>query len=242
MPPRKPGTCVHALLAALVLTSCSSGGTAGPGASQTMHISAGNSQTASPNTPVAIAPAVTISDQDGKPLSGIAVTFAIASGGGHFNSVTGSTETATAVTGANGVATAPAWTLGIADGVNSATASAMGVSGSPATFTATAATPSIPQISIYSGNNLAGPAGVQLDVVQFVKVTDAGGIPIQGASVTYVVTGGGGMLEDDPIHTTGPTGLTFVRGWVLGTNPGINTMTATITGTSSSVTFTATGH
>lgn len=242
MRPRCLATITLTLLAGAAAASCGSGGTTTAGATQTMHVVAGNGQTASLSSDLAVPPTVSISDQDGKGLANISVTFTIASGGGHFTAAGGNTTTVTIVTDADGVATAPPWTLGNSAGANSATATAPGVTGSPVTFTATAVNNAPPQIFIYSGNNLSGPAGVALDVVQFVEVVDGGGLPIQGASVTYQVTSGGGSLEDDPTHLTGPTGLTFVRGWVLGTTPGVNTMTATITGTTTSVTFTATGR
>ncbi len=75
-------------------------------------------------------PSVKVVDLDANPVSGVAVTFAVASGGG---SVTGGSTTSNA----SGVATVGDWTLGAAAGANTLTATSTGLAGSPLTFTAT---------------------------------------------------------------------------------------------------------
>src|ERR1019366_2782373 len=84
---------------------------------QTMTKNAGDAENAAVGTTVAVAPSVKIADQSGNGVSGVTVTFAVATGGG---SVTG----ASATTGGNGVATVGGWTLGITVGANTLTASA----------------------------------------------------------------------------------------------------------------------
>jgi hypothetical protein len=81
---------------------------------------------------VPIAPAVLVTDQDGKPMANVSVTFTVASGDG---SVTGETAT----TNTEGIATVGSWTLGPTAGANTltATAAGSGIEGNPATFTAT---------------------------------------------------------------------------------------------------------
>jgi adhesin/invasin len=101
-------------------------GTAGPPANMVKH--AGDGQSATVGTAVAIDPAVRITDQFGNPVAGVAVTFAVASGGG---SATGLNQ----VTDADGVATVESWTLGTMAGANTLTATAGGLS--PVTFEAT---------------------------------------------------------------------------------------------------------
>jgi hypothetical protein len=93
---------------------------------------AGDNQTAEPGQPVAVPPAIRVTTSAGAAVSGVAVTFAVASGGG---SVTGASQT----TGTDGVATVGSWTVGDALGANTLTASitATGVTGNPATFAAT---------------------------------------------------------------------------------------------------------
>ena len=77
---------------------------------------AGEGQSATVNTNVATAPSVLVSDQFGNPVSGVAVTFAVASGGG---SATGTS----AITNASGLATVASWKLGTGAGANTLTAS-----------------------------------------------------------------------------------------------------------------------
>ncbi len=102
-------------------------GTAGAAAALTK--SAGDNQNGTAGTPVAVPPSVTVKDANGNPKSDVAVTFAVASGGG---SVTGGTATSNVV----GVATVGSWTLGPATGSNTLTASAPGLA--TVTFTANA--------------------------------------------------------------------------------------------------------
>ncbi|HMA21735.1 MAG TPA: Ig-like domain-containing protein [Gemmatimonadaceae bacterium] len=99
------------------------------GAAASMTKSAGDNQSGTAGAAVAIPPAVTVKDANGNPKSGVAVTFAVATGGG---SVTG----ANATTNASGVATVGSWTLGSAAGINTLTASAAGLPS--VTFTASA--------------------------------------------------------------------------------------------------------
>ena len=77
---------------------------------------------------VSATPSVRVTDQRGAWMSGVAVTFAVASGGG---SVTGGSAT----TNSAGVATVGSWILGATPGPNALTASAIGLPS--VTFTAT---------------------------------------------------------------------------------------------------------
>jgi len=106
-------------------------GVAGPAANVARQ--AGNGQSAPVGTAVATAPAVLVTDAFGNPRAGVAVTFAVASGGG---SVGGASQT----TNASGIATVGSWTLGGAAGTNTltATVTGSGIAGNPVTFTATA--------------------------------------------------------------------------------------------------------
>ena len=110
----------------------------GPGTATQMAVQAGQGQTAPPNTAVPVAPAVVVRDAAGNGVPGIAVAFAVTSGGGV---VVG----ATATTGAGGVATVDRWTLGAAPGAQTLTATVPGLVGSPVTITASAVgTPGVP--------------------------------------------------------------------------------------------------
>jgi hypothetical protein len=96
-----------------------------------MAAHAGQDQQAAVNSAVPVPPAVLVSDADGNAVSGVTVTYAVASGGG---SATGKSPT----TNASGEAAVGSWTLGPSAGTNTLTATATGLTGSPVTFTATA--------------------------------------------------------------------------------------------------------
>ena len=96
-----------------------------------VEINGGNGQTAAPGSPVPIDPSVLVTNENGRPVEGVRVTFAVSSGGGV---VTG----AVATTGDDGIATVGQWNLGTTVGSNTLTAT---VAGLPSvTFTATATT------------------------------------------------------------------------------------------------------
>jgi hypothetical protein len=96
---------------------------------------AGDAQTAQVSTAVATKPSVKLVDAHGNAVSGVTVTFAVASGGG---SVSGATQ----VTSASGLATVGSWTLGASAGANTLSASATGVT--TVTFSATGTTSQAP--------------------------------------------------------------------------------------------------
>lgn len=129
---------VAALVGVLALTACSDTGT-GPtdtsgrtsvATAGTMAVSAGSDQTATVGTAVVVNPAVLIKNSSGAPVSGVAVTFAVASGGG-------SIANAAAVTNPQGIAVAGPWVLGSVAGDNAVVASA--ASYTSVVFNATAA-------------------------------------------------------------------------------------------------------
>jgi hypothetical protein len=82
------------------------------------------------STAVTSKPTVKVTDQDGNPIAGVAVTFTVTAGGG---SVTGADQT----TAATGLATVGSWTLGPNPGLNTLDATSGTLPGSPVTFAAT---------------------------------------------------------------------------------------------------------
>ncbi|MEO5870527.1 MAG: Ig-like domain-containing protein [Gemmatimonadaceae bacterium] len=205
-------------------------GVAGAG---TIAVNAGNNQTATVNTAVAVAPSVSIKDNNNNPIVGASVTFAVASGGG---SISGATST----TNASGIASVGSWTLGTAAGVNTLTATSSGVIGSPVTFSATAtAGPPATIAIIRAGNNQTAVAGSAVPIAPSVLVQDAFGNPVVAQAVTFAVASGGGIVAGSPA-TTDASGIATVGSWALGTTVGANTLTATV-GSLAPVTFAATG-
>jgi hypothetical protein len=100
------------------------------GPAATMTLNAGTNQTASAGTTVPVAPSVLVKDAKNRPVPGVTVTFAVASGGG---SVTGGDAT----TDASGIATVGGWKLGGTAGANTLSATSAGLAGSPVGFFAT---------------------------------------------------------------------------------------------------------
>ena len=216
-----------------VLTQVTSGNiTIGAGAPTTIAINAGNNQSATAGATLSTDPSVIVRDAGGNPVSGVTVTFAVASGGG---SITG----ATAVTNVSGIATVGSWTIGCVAGTNTLTADSPGLVGSPLTFTATGNVGSASRIQVAAGNGQTATVGTPVAVNPSVLVTDACGNPVAGITTTWQVTGGGGSLIGGNT-TTDAAGLATV-GWILGSVAGPNTLTVTRAGlTGSPITFTAT--
>ena len=101
-----------------------------PSAPATVSAGPGDGQTGLTGYALNIAPAVVVRDAANFPVPNVAVTFAVASGGG---SVTG----ANATTGADGVATVGSWTVQLGTNTVVATVSGSGITGNPVTLVAT---------------------------------------------------------------------------------------------------------
>jgi hypothetical protein len=217
-----------------VATGVTFGATAAAGAAAAISKQAGDGQTVAVNTAVAPQPQVKVTDSFGNAKSGVGVTFAVASGGG---GVTGATQT----TDANGLATVGSWTVGGSAGANTLTATVNGTAIST-TFSATAAIAGSPaNVAAFVGDNQRGLVGYALNVRPAVRVTDSGGLPVAGASVTFAVGSGGGSVTGATVSTSS-NGVAQVGAWTAGASPGSNTLTATVTGsgiTGNPVTFTA---
>ena len=125
-----PGT--NTLTATHALGTVTFNATGQVGAPAAITKVAGDNQSATVGTAVATAPRVKVVDAQGNGVSGVAVTFAVASGGG---SVTGGSAT----TGSDGTAAVGSWTLGATPGANTLTASATGLTAVTFTATGTAA-------------------------------------------------------------------------------------------------------
>ena len=187
---------------------------------------------ATAGTAVATPPSVIVKDVYDNPVSGISVTFGVASGGG---SISGPV----ALTNASGIAAVGSWTLGIVAGANSLTATAAGLNGSPVILQATGVAGPAAHVAISAGNGQTGTSGRTVAITPSVLVTDANGNPVSGVTVTFAVASGGGFTANNS-YVTDVNGLATVRYWVLGNTAGSNSLTATVTGLAP-VTFTATG-
>ncbi len=151
---------------------------------------AGDGQSTSAGSAVASPPAVKVGDKDGNPVSGVAVTFAVASGGGAVNPTTPVT------TNASGIAAVTTWTLGTVAGPNTLTATVAlaGIAGNPATFTATGTVGSAGRLAVVQQPSATAQSGVVFPQQPKVQVQDAGGNPVKtaGLAVTATVASGAG--------------------------------------------------
>jgi len=218
-------------LAVPLAASCESptgGGETKPGPPAQLSAVSGGGQSAAVGTKLSAPLVVRVTDAAGTPLSGVAVAWTVASGGG-------SLSTATATTDASGEARAE-WTLGGSLGAQSATATVSGLAAVAFTAQATAGPPA--RVERVSGDGQTATVGSALSAPLAVRVTDAAGNPVAGATVTWQSTGGGGALTPGT-STTDATGLAQAA-WTLGSTPGANTATATVSGISVSFGATAT--
>ncbi len=147
---------------------------------------------------------VRATDINNNPAAGVTVTFTVQSGGGAVAS-------AQVVTAANGQAATNA-TLGPTLGTQSFAVSATGLAGSPLTFTATA-TPGAPaSIVKVSGDGQSAPAGGTLAQPFVVRVTDAGGNPAAGVTVTWTAVTGGSVPASSLTDASGLASATGTLG------------------------------
>lgn len=129
----RPSTCARVAaviaIAALSVAAASCHNNTGPKPVYVAY-NAGNNQTATAGTAVAIPPSVIVQDQQFKPVQSVLIIYSVTQGGG---SITGDS----AYSDVNGIATVGSWTLGPTPGPNQLTITAQGLSGSGLTFSAT---------------------------------------------------------------------------------------------------------
>lgn len=218
---------------AVLITACG-GDTTPPDTTRSLAVHEGDNQVATVGTALATAPAVRITNGAGAPVSGVAVGFSVASGGG-------SLAAGSATSDANGVARAGAWTLGQAAGPNTATAQITGGTGS-VTFTATGNAGAPATGSKVAGDAQMADARAAVAVAPVVRLVDQFANPVPGVSISFAVTAGAGTVTGATV-STGADGRAAVGSWALGAAPGPNELTATVAGgTIAPLVFTATGR
>ena len=89
-----------------------------------------------------------------------------------------------------------------------------------------------------SGDSQTDTVGTALDNPFVVEVRDQNGAGLSGVTVAFAVTGGGGSLSEDSV-TTGANGRASST-LTLGSTAGTNTVTADVSGITTTITFTAT--
>ncbi|MBI2409334.1 MAG: IPT/TIG domain-containing protein [Gemmatimonadetes bacterium] len=194
----------------------------------TVTAAAGNNQTALVGSAVPIALAARVADRTDHPVPNVSVTFTAGIGSG---TITGSP----ALTDAQGVATVGAWTLGTTPGVKSAAATVSGASF--AAFNATAVVGPAASLVVSAGNNQLASLSSPVAVAPSVRVVDAFANPVADVTVTFAVASGGGSATGTSAISNS-AGIASVGGWVMGAEPGINTLVASSAGLAP-VTFSA---
>lgn len=199
------------------------------GAAATLIRVSGDGQTATVGTALSAPFVVRVEDANGNPVSGRAITFAVASGGGSISPLN-------ATTNASGQASATG-TLGTTAGGNTYTASSAGLTS--VTFSATGNAGVAVRLVMVSGDAQSGSAGTALSAPFVVRAEDVHGNPKENTSITFSMASGGGSVS--------PAGaLTAANGEAsstatLGPTAGTQTFTAISAGlTGSPMTFSAT--
>jgi Tol biopolymer transport system component len=190
----------------------------------------GSGQSGLAGSPLAQPLVARVTAGDGQGVAGLWVRFTVTSGGGTLTADS-------ALTDANGRASV-SWTLARSFQPHEVTATTARLGTATAVFDATLVFAPPATLEIVAGNGQSAVAGSAVAVAPQVRVLDAQGLPVPGVTVTFAVTGGGGVVAGGtPVTDT--LGLAAVTGWTLGTTAGPNTLTATVNALTA--TFTATG-
>lgn len=205
-------------------------GTGVAGAAANIALSSGDAQTDTVGATLPTPYAVLVTDANANPVSGVNVTWAVTAGGGSIPGVSS--------TDAAGIATAT-HTFGDTPGAQAATATATGLTGSPVTFTSTATVGAPASMVAAGGDAQSATVNSAVTTAPSVVVTDDEANPVEGATVTFAVTGGGGSVTGGTALTDA-TGTAQVGSWTLGQTAGANELTASL-GSLTPVVFTGTG-
>ena len=184
-----------------------------------------DAQLAVAGSSVSAPPSVRVSDSGGNPVSGVAVLFTVASGGGSR------APTTSVSTDSSGTATLTSWTLGTVAGANTLQASSIGLTGSPITFTATGIPGSAAALT--GTQSIAGAAsGAAFTTQPHISVVDANGnlVTSDNSTVVTAAISSGGSLVGTSTVTTVSGIATFTDLGLTGTS-----------GTQYTVTFSASG-
>jgi hypothetical protein len=204
------------VLLGLVLAACRD--PAPPPVPAAVALDAGIADSAAVGTAVPVTARVTA--ENGRPVRGVTVSFAVSAGAG-------SVAPLTAVTDRDGRATTT-WTLGTL----------------PVTNGLTALVPELPLPAREDLRAVPGPparldvarppaarsiAGIAVEPAAGVRVMDRFGNGVGGVPVRFTVAAGDGAIGA-PTVTTGRDGLALVDRWTTGRTPGANTVLARVDG------------
>jgi adhesin/invasin len=190
--------------------------TAAAGTASVIRVVSGNDQTGQAGTRLASELVVQVLDAGENPVSGVPVTWTVASGGG-------SVSPASATTGADGQAST-AWTLGPGTGSQRVSASAPGAGSVQFNATSTAGAPSV--LGLVTQPSATAEVGVPFVRQPVVQVRDAAGNPVQapGVTVTAAIATGAGQLVGTASQTTGPDGRATFTNLGIGSATGAHSL------------------
>ena len=195
-----------------------------------LSIISGDNQEGLTGEPLANPFVTEVRDQHGDPIEGVMVTFAVTAGDGSLSTTTATTDT-------NGRAESTL-TLGTDPGTVTVEASVEGISQTEVFNAEATLSPPVPtSLSIVSGENQEGLTGEPLTNPFIVQVRDQYDDPMEGVTVTFAVTAGDSALSATVVTTNmnGEAKSTLI----LGTDPGTNTVQATVAGIAQTATFNA---
>ena len=128
---------------------------------------------------------------------------------------------------------------GVASGVTTITASVDGVEGTAVVLVS--ATPST--IALFAGSGQTAAVNAPVPIAPAVRVTDAGGTPVPGVTVTFTPGAGSGIVSPSTTAVTSFDGVALPSAWILGPAAGPMTLQASVVGagvTGNPVAFSAT--
>lgn len=208
----------HSLRVTHAVGSLTFTATARPGAPVSVTAVSGGGQTAAAGTALASPLVVEVKDKLGYQVSGAKVAFVVTGGGGKPSADT-------VATGSDGRAQAT-WTLGGTAGVQALEARVQGAGS--ASFSATAVAGPASKVEVVSGSGQTGTVAQSLAQPVVVKVSDAFGNGVAGATVTFTTATPGGQATPAQ-GATGANGQLSTT-WKLGTAAGAQSLTATVAG------------
>ena len=172
--------------------------TAAAGTASKILIVSGDDQTGAAGSRLASSLVVQVLDASDNPVSGLAVTWRVESGGG-------SVSPGSATTGSDGRAST-SWTLGSATGRQRVQASASGAGSVRFEATSTAGAPAA--LALATQPSSSAQVGVELGRQPVVQVRDAAGNPVPAANVTVTaaIARGDGQIVGTRTQTTGSSG------------------------------------
>ncbi len=202
-----------------------------------LDVTAGDNQSATVNTNFGSDFSTTLTDEYGNPIQGDTIDYTAVSGSATFDGNTTSTPAPT--TDANGNSTSGTLTAATHAGPVTVTATVVGTS-LTTTFTDVTVTPGAPAIiTVTSGNDQTATSDTTFPNALSATVTDTYGNPISGDSVDFLVTSGqstfSGNSEDTEV--TDGAGVAQAQPLAAGDHAGVQTVTASVDGTSLTTTF-----